>query len=139
MLKTHLSRIDKDDRYRYEVIKRMITVKAKKQTELEMKRRNRSGAETKKSAVPKETTEIMSIDSRSPSPEDPVPLSPKSSPTSAYAYDYRASEGPHLPRPYQHGRSLPSRMSPQSTKSNPAEISDIFLAQTQRMIPFLPS
>jgi hypothetical protein len=132
ILKPHLARLDKDDRYQYEVVKRMITVKAKKQTELEMKRRHRSGVSVEKRPVTqREAMEIISTDSRSASPADPS--SPKSSPISAYAYEYRRSDEPVVPRPYQHGRGVPI-LSPVSAQSNPAEISDIFLAQTHRII-----
>jgi len=132
ILKPHLARLDKDDRYQYEVVKRMITVKAKKQTELEMKRRHRSGVSVEKKPVAqRETMEIISTDSRSASPADPS--SPKSSPVSAYAYEYRRSDEPVVPRPYQHGRGVPI-LSPVSAQSNPAEISDIFLAQTHQYV-----
>jgi hypothetical protein len=125
LLRTHLQQINKDDRYRYELVKRMITVKAKKQTELEMKRRNRGVSTTHKSNAPKETVEV---DSRSAS-EDPIPLSPKSSPIPTFS---RFSSQQVFPRPYQPGRPAPI-LSPQSPQSTPADISDIFLAQMHRM------
>jgi len=137
-----------------EIVKRMITVKAKKQTELAMKRKNRpssgNGTASKTRDAQSDNMSVESAASGSPPPSAPIPpappqhhrpqpaitpLSGKFSPTSAYTYEYRPSENV-VPRPYQHGRmTLPlSPQSAQSAQSNPADISDIFLAQTQRTI-----
>ena len=139
-----------------EIVKRMITVKAKKQTELALKRKNRSSnANGTASKARDAQSDNMSVESASgsPLPSAPVPsappqhhrpqpaitsLSAKFSPTPAYTYEYRPSENV-VPRPYQHGRiTLPlSPQSAQSAQTNPADISDIFLAQTQRTIPLI--
>jgi hypothetical protein len=143
---------NKDDRYKMEVVKRMITVKAKKQTELASKRKNRSSNVNGDVKTRDAQSDNMSVDSRrsvSPVPAPaPViqhhrppqgtaitPLSSKFSPT-AYTYEYRPSETV-VPRPYQHGRmTMPlSPQSAQSQQSNPTDISDVFLAQTQRTLP----
>jgi hypothetical protein len=135
-LKTYLSKIEKDDRYRYEVVKRMITVKAKKQTELATKRRNRPGAtphgiRNHSTHLPQDVISVHS--GRSLSPHDSIPLSPKSSPVPTYTYEYRPNDQ-ILPKPFHLGRAtLP--LSPQSAQSHSADISDIFLAQTQRSTP----
>lgn len=135
-LKTYLSNIQKDDRYRYEVVKRMITVKAKKQTELATKRRNRpAGTVNGKQSLLAQSVppDAMSVDSAgSLSPHESIPLSPKSSPVPTYTYEYRPSDQ-SMPKPFHHGRvALP--LSPQSAQSHSVDISDIFLAQTQRKI-----
>jgi hypothetical protein len=143
---------NKDERYKIEVVKRMITVKAKKQTELASKRKNRSSNANGDVKTRDAQSDNMSVDSRrsaSPAPAPaPViqhqrppqgtaitPLSSKFSPT-AYTYEYRPSETV-VPRPYQHGRmTMPlSPQSAQSQQSNPTDISDVFLAQTQRTLP----
>jgi hypothetical protein len=158
-LKTFLyTRIpNKDDRYKMEIVKRMITVKAKKQTELALKRKSRPSNVngTMKTKARDAQSDDMSVDSTgsvSPPPQPQsqppqhhrlqagptiTPLGAKFNPTSAYTYEYRPSENV-VPRPYQHGRmTLPlSPQSAQSAQSNPADISDIFLAQTQRTNPF---
>ena len=135
ILKSYLSKLDKDDRYRYELVKRMITVKAKKQTELATKRKHRSGgigtsSGKQSTSLPHDT---MSVDSESPSPQELY--SPKSSPTPRFPYEYRTAE-PALPKPYQVGRpSLP--LSPQSGQSTGGDVSDIFYAQTKRILHLL--
>jgi hypothetical protein len=146
VLNTYLSNVDKDERYRYELVKRMITVKAKKQSELASKRRSRSGALANSgkqtlSAKQRATPDVMSIDSgsQSHSPHNSGPLSPKSSPVPTYPYEYRSND--HTgPKPFQHNRAA-QPLSPQSAPSNPVDISDIFLAQTQRigLAPFSPN
>lgn len=146
----------KDDRYKMEIVKRMITVKAKKQTELASKRKNRPSI-ANGIKVRDAQSDNMSVDSAgsvSPPPQQQpptqqqqqqhrpqagpaiTPLSAKFSPTAAYTYEYRPSENV-VPRPYQHGRmTLPlSPQSAQSAQSSPADISDIFQAQTQRTVP----
>ena len=136
LLKSYLSKVGKDDRYRYEIVKRMITVKAKKQTELATKRKNRPGVNGNKVAASGQNVphlDVMSVDSGSQSPHDgSVPLSPKSSPTPMYTYEYRPSEQT-IPKPFGLAR-MPMPLSPQSAQSQPADISDIFLAQTRRII-----
>jgi hypothetical protein len=135
MLKTCLSNIEKDDRYRYEVVKRMITVKAKKQTELATKRRNRPGLTANgKHALSAQNVPSQEVDSSgSLSPRESIPLSPKPSPAPTYTYEYRPTE-PNVPKPFHHGRmTLP--LSPQSGPSHSMDSSDIFLAQTQRNFP----
>jgi hypothetical protein len=137
LLKSYLSKVGKDDRYRYEIVKRMITVKAKKQTELATKRKNRPGMNGNKLAVSGQNVppslEVMSVDSGSLSPHDgSVPLSPKSSPIPMYTYEYRPSEQA-IPKPFGLAR-MPMPLSPQSAQSQASDISDIFLAQTRRII-----
>ena len=136
VLQSYLVKVDKDDRYRYELVKRMITVKAKKQTELATKRRNRSGipGHTKHNSGQEVPQEAMSVDSDSQSQDG---YSPKSSPTPQYSYSYHPNGADHpMPKPYQYARpNLP--LSPQSGQSNPADISDIFLAQTRRNLPMI--
>ena len=137
LLKSYLSKVGKDDRYRYEIVKRMITVKAKKQTELATKRKNRPGMNGSKLAtsgpnVP-QSLDIMSVDSGSQSPHDgSLLLSPKTSPMPIYTYEYRPSEQT-IPKPFGLTR-MPMPLSPQSAQSQPADISDIFLAQTRRIV-----
>lgn len=131
VLNSYLSKLDKDDRYRYELVKRMITVKAKKQTELATKRRHRSGGTTAGSGRPHTSRpeDVMSVDSGSQSPQGP--FSPNSSPVSRFGYEYRTAE-PAIPKPYQLSRpSLP--LSPQSGQLGGGDISDIFHAQTKRI------
>lgn len=134
VLKSYLSKLDKDDRYRYELVKRMITVKAKKQTELATKRRHRSGGAVNSgsrhhNSMPQDA---MSVDSGSQSPQEP--FSPKSNPIPRFAYENRTAD-PALPKPYQVGRpNLP--LSPQSGQLGGGDISDIFYAQTKRIHPF---
>jgi len=115
VLQSYLVKVDKDDRYRYELVKRMITVT-----------KHNSGQE-----VPQEA---MSVDSDSQSQDG---YSPKSSPTPQYSYSYHPNGADHpMPKPYQYARpNLP--LSPQSGQSNPADISDIFLAQTRRNLPMI--
>ena len=135
LLKSYLSKVGKDDRYRYEIVKRMITVKAKKQTELATKRKNRPGINGNKQTMQGQTQslDVMSVDSGSPSPHDgSVPLSPKSSPIPMYTNEYRPSEQP-ISKSFGLTR-MPMPLSPQSAQSQPADISDIFLAQTRRII-----
>ena len=137
LLKSYLSKIEKDDRYRYEIVKRMITVKAKKQTELATKRKNRPSISGNKLAGSgqnvSQSLDVMSVDSGSQSPHDgAVPFSPNSSPMPMYTYEYRPSEQ-NIPKPFGVAR-VPLPLSPQSAQSQPADISDIFLAQTRRII-----
>src|SRR5579862_7669991 len=138
LLKYYLSRIQKDDRFKFDLVKRMITVKAKKQTELEMKRRHRSGTnnENMPSGLGKKGTsaDVVSVDSPSRSPDEHVPMSPKSSPIPPYTLGYAPPTKPILPEPHHHGRGV-SILSPQSAQSNQSDISDIFLAQAHRRIP----
>ena len=143
ILKTLLAKINKDERYRYEIVKRMITVKAKKQTELATKRRAREeaggggvSASGRKQSSPTrngDTQDVMSVDSESQSPQESVPLSPKSSPIPTYSYEYRPMDHAH-PKPYQLGRGT-FPLSPQSAQSYSTDISDIYLAQSQRNHP----
>jgi hypothetical protein len=137
VLKSYLSKVGKDDRYRYEIVKRMITVKAKKQNELATKRRNRPSINGNKLATAVQnmppSLDVMSVDSGSQSPQNgSVPLSPKTSPVPIYTYEYRPSEQA-IPKPFGLTR-MPMPLSPQSAQSQPADISDIFLAQTRRII-----
>jgi hypothetical protein len=121
----------------------MITVKAKKQTELEMKRRHRSGTggtsapgvnghakkPSQKSLGP--LVESMSVDSQSRSPDESTPLSPNTSPIPAYSVSYHPSD--HiLPKPFQHGRDI--AMSSQPAIPNTSDISEIFLAHIRRIV-----
>jgi hypothetical protein len=114
----------------------MITVKAKKQTELATKRRHRSTGSFVGQAVAKQPNliphDVMSIDSDSQSPRELC--SPKSSPIPRYSYEYRTMGEPTVPKPYQPGRpSLP--LSPQSGQSTGGDVSDIFYTQTKRILP----
>jgi hypothetical protein len=124
----------------------MITVKAKKQTELELKRRHKSvggnstsetptpGGPAKKADANQPVTEMApSIESESRSPDDHhAPISPKSSPIPPYTFGYPPTAKPLIPaEAYHHNRGL-SVLSPQSAQSNLSDISDIFLAQTHR-------
>ena len=140
ILRTLLSRIKKDDRYRHELVKRMITVKAKKQTELEVRRRNRTGGgggtpngHAKK--ISSTHLETMSPDSRTPSPEPGAPTSSQASPI-----PYHREPEPVIPKPFQHTRPIliPSEKSLRTVLApsvqSSAEISDIFMAQAQRII-----
>lgn len=102
-----------------------------------MKRRHKSGAPIPHRKPTHGHPAPVSMDSRSQSPEDPVPLSPKSSPIPAYSYDYQTQDQ-MLPKPFQHGR-VPPVLSPQSVQSNPTEISDIFLGQAHRMFLYRTS
>jgi hypothetical protein len=139
ILTTLLSRIKKDDKYRHEIVKRMITVKAKKQTELEMRRRNRSGGTTTPNGhVKKSSAQLsnISVDSRTPSPEAGAPVSSQASPI---PYPRERETEQIIPKPFQHIRPIltPSDRSPRNVlspagQSSSGEISDIFLAQTQR-------
>lgn len=140
MLNALLSRIRKDDRYRHEVVKRMITVKAKKQTELEMRRRIRSGGTgTPNGHAKKPSAQMsnMSVGSRTPSSEVGAPVSSRASPI---PYQRERDTECILPRPFQHTRPIltPSERSPRGVLSptipSSGEISDIFLAQTQRTL-----
>lgn len=133
----------------------MITVKAKKQTELEMKRKHKSEADTmhrdakrvagekrgaggggKQATSTTAAAEVTSIESGSRSPDDHAPISPKSSPIPPYAFRYLPTAKQVIPEPYHHGRGI-SVLSPQSAQSNPSDISDIFLAQTYRICHLL--
>ena len=137
MLKTYLARIDKDDRYRYELVKRMITVKAKKQTELAMKRKHRSSTTSghRKTHSRSVQPDTISVDSGSQSPDVEPPTSPrKSSPVQPFSHEPRRNER-LIPKPFQHGRSA-EPYSPQTTHSGPTDISDIFLSQTRRIFRF---
>jgi hypothetical protein len=138
MLKTCLSRIDKDDRYRYELVKRMITVKAKKQTELAMKRKHRSSTASgghRKTHSRSLQADTVSVDSGSQSPDVEPSTSPrKPSPVQPHSHEPRRNER-LIPKPFQHGRSA-EQYSPQTTHSGPTDISDIFLSQTRRMFLF---
>ena len=127
VLNSYLSKLEKDDRYRYELVKRMITVKAKKQTELATKRRHRSEGNTDNGA--RHHTSRPEDDSGSQSPQES--FSPNPSANSRFGYEYRTAE--HLvPKPYQVGRpSLP--LSPQSGHVVGSDISDIYYAQTKRI------
>ena len=112
-------------------MKRMITVKAKKQSELASKRRHRSGLSINGAQKPnagEAAGEVMSMDSASQSPEGNVPLSPKSSPIPMYSLPYPQNG----PKPFQHGRSVVPTLSPSPTQANVTDISDIFTAQTRR-------
>ena len=140
ILNTLLSRIKKDDKYRHEVVKRMITVKAKKQTELEMRRRNRSGGTgTPNGHAKKSSAQLsnMSLDSRTPSPDVGAPVSSQASPI-----PYQRETENVIPKPFQHTRPIltPSDRSPRTVLSpsvqSSGEISDIFIAQTQRKLYF---
>jgi len=116
----------------------MITVKAKKQTELQMKRQHKAEA-TPNSTVNRHhktpsrhrtSADAMSVGSQSHSPEEHVPISPKSSPIPTYTLGYPPTK-PTLPEPYQQARGV-SILSPQSAQSNTSDISDIFLVHAHR-------
>lgn len=115
----------------------MITVKAKKQTELASRRKNRPAASTNghKQNVKGEnmSMDVISMESASPSPR-PAPLSPKPSSEPTYIYEYHPSDQT-MPKPFQLNR-MPLPLS-QSAQVNQADISDIFLAQTRRIKPYL--
>lgn len=140
ILNSLLSRIRRDDKYRHELVKRMITVKAKKQSELEIRRRNRSGGiGTPNGHAKKSSAQLsnMSVDSRTPSPEVGAPVSSQASPI---PYQRERDTDYVIPRPFQHTRPIltPSDRSPRVVLSptipSSGEISDIFLAQTQRTL-----
>ena len=133
-----LSRIKKDDRYRHELVKRMITVKAKKQTELEIRRNRRAGrisnGHAKKTSMQRSSP--MSLDSRTPSPEHGEPAS--SEIDDASPIQERPDPEPVIPRPFQHAKPIFTPSDKSRTVSLPSvqlstEISDIFMAQTQRI------
>lgn len=136
ILKTLLLRVKKDERYRHELVKRMITVKAKKQTELEIRRRNRSAGRTPNGHTSKASMQrsTMSLDSRTPSPEPGEPASSDD----GNMIPYHRDPEPVIPKPFQHTKPIFTPSEKSRTVSLPSaqpstEISDIFMAQTQRI------
>jgi hypothetical protein len=116
----------------------MITVKAKKQTELASKRRHRASdsrttnGERRPSTVP----EDPSTESRPPSPADSNTFTPRASPSPQLI---RPAE-PFGPSPRQFSRTYSAPLMPTHVANpNPADIADIFVAQTRRISLFFAS